>query len=395
MTPDVAAPPISAVAVHAGRVRRLTVLHVQKAAGISGAERHVLSLLPALAGADIDVTACVLVTGDGGSYVDRLRDEGVTTEALRAGTDVNPMLVPRLRALIRGSGADVVHTHLIHADVHGALAARLAGVPVVSSVHGRPAFYGRQPYLGAGRLVGRLAARRIAISPAVAEFVRALRLARPAGLEVIPYGIDCRAWEAAPGDVEGARRANGLSPEDVVVGIASRLIPLKGHTALIDAVGYAATDAPELRVLVAGGGPLHDDLVARAERAAPGRVRFLGFVSDVRSFMHACDVIAFPTEPELGEGFGLAALEGMASGRPVVATASGALDDLVTDGETGFLVPPRSPGALAEALVRLAREPGLRQRMGEAAARRAAERYSIAAMVTATAAVYRSVATPR
>jgi len=117
-------------------------------------------------------------------------------------------------------------------------------------------------------------------------------------------------------------------------------------------------------------------------------VRFLDFMPDVRPLVQACDVLAFPTAPELGEGFGLAALEAMAAERPVVATAVGALPEVVAHGQTGIVVPPGDRGQLADALVRLARDPGLRARLGAAGRERARTEFSIDRMIGRTLAVY-------
>jgi len=121
-------------------------------------------------------------------------------------------------------------------------------------------------------------------------------------------------------------------------------------------------------------------------------VRFLGFFEDVRGFMAACDALAFLTLPALGEGFGLAALEAAAAGRPVVATRVGALPEVVADGDTGLVVEPGDIGALAAAIVRLGTDAALRTRLGGAGRRRAAERFGVERMVERTLAVYAEVA---
>ena len=143
---------------------------------------------------------------------------------------------------------------------------------------------------------------------------------------------------------------------------------------LINAFGDAASTRPRLRLFIAGVGGLRTRLEALAVARCPaGSVRFLGFVEEIAEFMAACDVLAFPTQPELGEGFGLAALEGMAAGRPVLATDVGALPEIVVDGATGFVVPPRSTEGLTRGIVALADEPALRRRLGEQAMHRAGE----------------------
>ena len=119
----------------------------------------------------------------------------------------------------------------------------------------------------------------------------------------------------------------------------------------------AAAEIGAVKLLVAGDGPERARLERwRSGSGSPGTVRFLGFVPDIGPFMHACDALAFPTLPELSEGFGLAALEAMAAGRPVIASAVGSLPEVVDDGVTGLLVPPSSVDALRAAILDLARD---------------------------------------
>jgi glycosyltransferase involved in cell wall biosynthesis len=162
----------------------------------------------------------------------------------------------------------------------------------------------------------------------------------------------------------------------------------KGHAFLLDAHRAATQRNPRLRLVMAGDGPLRQGLERDATRSANGSVRFLGYLSDVRAFMNACDVLAFPTEPALGEGFGLAALEAMASGRPVVATAVGSLPELVKARETGILVTPGAVDELSAALLELAGDGRLRAEMGGRAQIRARTVFSVEAMVDRTLAVY-------
>ncbi len=155
----------------------MRVLHVQRAKGVSGSERHLLSLLPALESVGVKSRMCVLSTGDGPRFVAELADAGIDVTVRAAGGDLNAKLVPELVSEIRAFRPDVVHTHLFHADVVGQVAAQVARVRGVSSVHSTDDFYRREPYRSVGRAVSRLARRRIAISEHVARFLREERLA--------------------------------------------------------------------------------------------------------------------------------------------------------------------------------------------------------------------------
>ena len=317
---------------------------------------------------------------------------GVSHSIVGAGPDANPLLVAALWREMRSFRPDLVHTHLIHADLHGQLAARLAGVHGVSSVHGTPGFYLREPYRTARRVAGRSTTRTIAISEHVRAFVERLGFARQGTVRTIHYGIDASAWPSSEAERAAARTNLGIENGEIAVGVASRLIPGKGHAALLDAHARASRTGSRLRLFVAGDGPLRPELERRASALGlDAQVVFLGFVADIRRFMGACDVLAFPTQPELSEGFGLAALEAMATARPVIATRVGSLPEVVSDEATGFLIAPGSVEELVRALIRLADDAKLREEMGERARSRAREEFSLEAMVERTLAVYAEV----
>jgi|Tabmets5t2r1_1033131.scaffolds.fasta_scaffold14411_1 glycosyltransferase involved in cell wall biosynthesis len=369
----------------------MRVLHVQKAAGVGGSERHLLSLLPGLLERDVDVRMCVAAAGAADRFVRQLRHAGIETVVVPAGPDLNPFLFSALLGEIRRFRPDVVHTHLIHADVHGQPAARLLGVPRVSSVHGALDFYRRSPYRVVATAATALADRVIAISRYLRDLIAQRGLASPDRVRVVHYGVDSEQWAAAGGQRDAARARLGADPGTVCIAIASRVVRGKGHSLLIEALQRALREAPTLRVYVAGDGPLLDEVKRQARRLPEATVRFLGFVPDVAWLFAACDAVVFPTSPELGEGFGLAALEAMAVGRPVIATAVTSLPELVIQGETGLLVDPSDPADLARALAGVAADPKRRADMGRAGQRRAEACFSLDAMVERTLAVYGEV----
>ncbi|MDQ7857900.1 MAG: glycosyltransferase family 4 protein [Armatimonadota bacterium] len=367
----------------------MRLLHLQKVTGIAGSERHLLDLLPGLAARGCEIRMVVLAAGQASRFLATARERGIPVETIPAGPDVNPAIVAALARRIQRFTPDLVHTHLIHADLHGALAAALVRVPTVSSFHGTHPFFERGPVRLAVGLALRRARRVIAISRWVREFLLARGLARPEQVDVVHYGIRAEGWRATRADRERARTALGIDPEECVVGAASRLVPHKGHDTLLRAAARLS-DAVPLRVLVAGDGPLREPLQRLAsELGLDKRVRFMGFLGDVRPLLHACDVFCMPTSAAFGEGFGLAALEAQAARLPVVASRTASLPEVVAHDETGLLVSPDSAEELAGALLVLARDPGLRARLGEAAARRATEAFGIEVMVNGTLAAYR------
>ena len=367
----------------------MRVLHIQKSSGIGGSERHLLSLLPGLRRRGADVGICLLGTGHFHRFVEPLEAAGIRTEVLRAGPQVNPLLFPQLTRAIRRFGPDLVHTQGPHAQIYGQPASSRAGVPAVSSFHSAHERFQRPPVGGILRAAGRLPRRTIAISRHVEGYLAGAGFARPEQLRVVHYGIEAGDWDMDRAHRTAAREHLGLTEDDVAVGVAARLVPGKGHSFLIDALARAHREAPSLRLMVAGRGPLREELEAHAGRAlAAGRATFCGHVDDMHDFIGACDVLAFPTLPELSEGFGLAALEAMAAQRPVVATRVGALPEIVEDGATGNLVTPGAVDELAARLASLAGDKPLRRSLGEAGRRRCIQEFGIDHMLDRTEAVY-------
>jgi len=196
----------------------------------------------------------------------------------------------------------------------------------------------------------------------------------------------------APEERVEQRRALDLNPDDIAVGVASRLVPDKGHDVVIEAFASVVKQVPTARLMIAGSGPLRSKLEALALQALPlGQARFLGFQSDMRAFLGACDLVLFPSLPSFGEGFGLAALEAMAAGVPVLASDTGPLPEIVTDGKSGLVLPPGDSGIWADAITTLATDASLRARLGAQAGIRAEERFSVVEMADRTVGVYQEI----
>lgn len=342
----------------------IRVLEAISSAHIGGAETFVTSLcatLPDL-GAQVHVFC-----PQGRAFVDYALERNVPCTSWRTRGKLDPITVVRLARLIRVTHADVVHTHLSTASLLGALAARLARRPSVAHVHG----------LNTATCF-RCSNAIIAVSDAVKAHLCAQGIPSHK-VRVIHNGVDLARFQPAP--IREAKRAAGLSESAPVVGIFGRLSPEKGQRLGIEAMFLVLKDCPNAQLLIVGGGPDRDELALCAQALGiESSVRLTGFVEDVRPLMSACDVVAVPS---LKEGFGLAAVEAMALERPVVAAAVGGLTEIVAP-DTGALVKPGDPQALAEAVSALLSDPALAQSMGQAGRATVEERFDLAKQVRAT-----------
>ena len=341
-----------------------TVLHLQKVAGISGSEAHLLSLLPRLKERGWDVRFLMLHEHEPGAweFARALEERGVELDTIPLRADVDPLAFLHLAGYLVRHRPAILHTHLVHADVYGQLAGTLARVPLrFSTKHGFNEFREGRGFALADRTVASLAHTHIAISRGLARYLEEVEGFDGASFEIVHYGIEP--------DGEPRPYAGGV-PRLLCVG---RLIPIKGHIVLLRAFAQARRQVPALRLDLAGRGPLEPALRALAkELGIEDAVHFLGYVAPIQ---RAIEEAAAVVVPSMGEGFGMVALEAMERARPVIAAEIGGLGELVEDEVTGYLVPAGEAETLADAIVRLASDlPGAAE-MGAAGRRRALEQF--------------------
>jgi glycosyltransferase involved in cell wall biosynthesis len=349
----------------------MRVAHVHRMRGIGGSERHLLALLPALAERGLDVVFVGLddPAWDASDFYDALP---VPALRLRSPRDADPLLAVRL---LRSLRADVVHTHLVHADVYGGVAAALRRTALVSTKHNDDPFRAG-PFRFVERTLARVTDRVVTITDALRRFTIEQVGIDARKVETIHYGLDDlpQAWGENPPD--------GV-PDGVRIALSvSRLTRQKG----VDVALAALPLLPEDVVLVVlGEGPDRRELEAQARAlGVAGRVYLPGRVPDVATWLRRAAVYV---QPARWEGFGLAVLEAMLGSLPVVASNVSALPELVADAETGLLVPPDDPGALARAIASALERPEL----GAAGRERARREFSVARMAGRTAALYEAV----
>jgi glycosyltransferase involved in cell wall biosynthesis len=353
------------------------ILHVQKVAGISGSEAHLLSLLPALRARGWDVRMLMLHEDEPGAwdFARALEARGVPLDAIRVRADVDPIAFLQLVGYLVRHRPELLHTHLVHAEWYALLAGAAARVPLrFTTKHGFNEFR-EAPYFGvADRAVASLAHVQIAISRGLARYLEDVEGFDRESFEIVHYGIEPDG-EPKPYDEP--------APRLLCVG---RLIPIKGHIVLLRAFAEARKRLPGLELEIAGRGPLEPALKALGvELGIQDSVRFLGHVSPIQSAIERAAVVVVPS---MGEGFGMVALEAMERARPVIAANIGGLGELVRDGETGILVPAGEAEPLAEAIVRVAGDLELARAMGDAGRRRALSRFLQSACTERTELLY-------
>ena len=288
----------------------------------------------------------------------------------------------------RRRGARILHVHGYAAADFGRLAARRVGAALVLHEHfADPRMPAYQAL--ADRLLAPLTDRAIAVSASTREFLVRQRHVPAERVRLIWNGAPLAEFApAGPARRRAVRNELGLPEDALVVGSIGRLSEQKGHRYLLEAAAVVLSARPEARLLLVGDGDQERALRAQAEALgiAP-RVRFAGHRTDVPALLEALDVVCIASTYE---GTPLALFEAMAAERAIVSTAVDGCREVLEDGRTGLLVPPRDPAALAEALLRVLRDPGLRRDLA-GAARRASARYDIAACVAQMQALYDEV----
>jgi len=363
----------------------LKVLHIQKVAGIAGSENHLLTLLPLLRSAGFAPTMLALADGCGGEkpFVEAMEQQGIPTETLPIRSDVDPALVLKLARHIGSGNFRLVHTHLYHADLYGGLVAKLKAVPaLVSTRHNQDPFRASYPYRVLTGLTRRWTDHVICISESVRNFCLTAEGVSASRLSVVYYGLQ---EKPTPSD----RVSRNWPSEGPVLGMVARLIPQKGHSNALHALARLAGQFPTIQLVLVGEGRLSRDLAAQAEELhIQDRVQFLGYQPEAAKLMAGFDVFVHPSR---WEGFGLVFLEAMNASLPIVATTVGAIPEIVVHGETGLLVPPDDPVALADAIAALLRDRDLARNFGLAGRQRAEREFTVERMVEQTAGVYRRV----
>jgi glycosyltransferase involved in cell wall biosynthesis len=368
------------------------ILYIITSSGVGGSELALWQLLRRLDRSRWEPTVVSLKPP--GDTAARIRALGIEVVSPGVGDEIGAFAAlellleaRRLPGLLGGRRFDIVHSLLFRAHLFGRLAARRVGARAVVNSYRSSTEAGSGWLLRADRWTrGRVTRFHLQSAGLAAALQQRLGVA-PGRCVVIPNGIDLAQADAALaiGRSE-ARRRLGLFTTDLAVACVGRLHPEKGVVHLVGAFHALLQVHPTARLLLAGDGPARSSLETLVEALRLGPfVRFLGTVAEPWPLLAAADLFVLPS---LWEGMPNALLEAMAAGLPSVATAVGAVPEMVADGREALTVPPADPGALARALAELATWPARRREMGALARQRVEAAFRIEAAVAQTQRLY-------
>ena len=380
------------------------MLRVIARLNMGGPALHVTYLTAGLRDRGYDTTLVAGSLARGEDSMEFVADElGVRVERL-AGLrrDISPVrdvvAVLRLAQLIRHERPTILHTHTAKAGAVGRVAALLAGGArppiVVHTFHGHVlrGYFGPVRTLGfrlLERWLARVTTALVAVSPEVRDDLVRLGVAPAEKFTVVRLGIELQARVADRDGRDETRRSLGIAPDRFMVGWIGRMTAVKRTSDVLLAFKELRRRGVDACLCLVGDGPERDQVERRAHELGIMRdTLFLGYQEEVAPYYAAFDAMILPSG---NEGTPVSAIEALAARRPVVATRVGGVPDVVRDGEDGFLVDLGAVDQLAEALARLAHDPALRERMGEAGRSRVLARYSVERLVDDMDALYRSL----
>lgn len=328
---------------------------------------------------------CYLVAQPRSPLAQKAQEEGIPVIPLRMRGEADFWAAVRLALILKRRQCQLIHYHDAHAVMLGALASRLAKVPLRVLTR-RVDFPLNENPVSRWKYQKNIDAF-IAVSTGVRDVLVEGGIDRKR-IYIVPDGIDFTPYEENK-EKGVLRRELNFSSTDYVVGIVAHLADHKGHKYLIEAVRLLKEKLPEVRLIIVGEGPLKLELTRQVrDFHLEDVVFFLGFREDIPRILASLDLFVLSSHME---GLGSSLLEAMASRLPVVATRVGGIPDVVIPQETGLLVPPKNPAALAEAILEMYRHRDKAREMGQRGYEVVHQKFSAEAMAAKVIEVYRKL----
>lgn len=377
--------------------RIFKILHVHTLPVISGSGIHTLIIMKGLDRSKYKVEfACA----PGGDLIKEVVNCGIEFKPIKHFVqEINVyhdlIALWELVYLLKKEKYDIIHTHNSKAGFIGRLAAKIVRVPIIiHTIHGFAFHEFEKPprrilFIFLERLAAKFADKLITVSEPLKRWGLRLKIGRAEQYITIHDGIEIEKFKKVNIDIEEKKQEFGIKQGELVVGVVSKLWEGKGHRDILKAAKGVIKKIPNVRFMFVGEGYLREELERLTQQLGLSEnIIFTGFRRDIPEITAIFDIAVLAS---YYEGMGRVLLEAMVLAKPVVATKVGGIVDVVEDGKTGFLVPPKNPKALAEAMIRLLSDERLRKIMGKEARKRIDTRFSVQAMVSKIEEVYQEL----
>jgi len=353
--------------------RRIKIIYVMPSLVVGGAEELLLTTVKYFNRDRYEISVCCIVSE--GIIADEIKKLGIKFYCLNESPKFyNPKKIYSLYKLFKKEKPSIVHTQILGANIYGRIAAILARVPVVISAEQNVYYKKKRVHIWLDKILAKNTDKIIAVSNRVKEFTSRQEGIGEDKFELIYNAID--STEFLPTDSrKDIREKLNLREGDFILGTVGALTTQKGHYYLIQAVSQLVKRYPNTILLVVGKGELKEKLQEILHKLGlEENVRFLGLRRDIADVLNCMDVFVFPS---LWEGLGIALLEAMLMGLPVVASSVDGILEIVENGKNGILVAPANVEALSNAIAELIRNPQLRQSLGKAAKEHILEKFEV------------------
>lgn len=362
---------------------KLSILEIIGDSSLAGAPRHLLSILKNLDKEKFS-PHCICPPGPLAGEIKKLRRHSLDIIAMESRLDFKA--ISEIRKKIKHLKPDIIHIHGTRAGILGRLAAIGLNIPVIYTEHLWTKQFRLQSRLlnfahyNANWFLDMFTTLNIAVSEAVKDFMVSSRITRAEKVQVIYNGIESTKFKAKIFS----------NSQEFLLGTIGTLNYQKGMQYLIKAIPKIKNEFAGIRLEIMGDGTYKRKLLKEIDKLKiKPYVKFVGFMPDPKKYLTRFDLYV---QPSLSESFGLAIVQAMSVGLPVIATNTGGIPEVVTEGKSGLLVEPANPQALADAILDLLRHPQKARKMGEIAQKEARLKFNLKDMINELEKTYESVA---
>jgi len=367
-------------------MKKIKVLQLVEDLKVGGAEKVIADITLGIDKREFESHTWCLSSG--GSIANELQEKGASVRILGISSYFNPLNILKLATLLKKVKPDIVHTHGYFASVIGRIAAKYAHVPILfNHVHSTYWEYKKRNFF-IEKLLSKYTQKIICCSEAVREFVTNNEKIDPSKTVVIYNGVDEERFSHF-NNISSIREEIGIEPNDPILGTVSSLAPHKGHLYMIQAAPKILEAFSSTKFLFVGDGVLKEELENQVKNLdITSNVIFTGTRKNIPELLNLMDIFVLPSSSR--EGLGIAIIEAMAAEKPVVATDIGGIPEVVENGKTGILVPPKNPEALAQAIIELLNNPGKAEEMGRLGRLRIKDTFTTKKMISCIENLYRN-----